>query len=112
PLIENGLPQMPPSRLGTSPGFVTDNFNALRLINPVELRIGATFGGDTANRLHRSLSEISQLIRSMPAKYLRWPGKDLPIFEVETKRRAATPVRLTIDEHFLWSFGELRVPPD
>lgn len=110
PLIENGLPQMPVSRIGARPGFVTDSFNALRLINPVELRVGAMFSGDTAKHLHRSLSEISQLIRSMPAKYLRWPSSDQPIFEIKSLRRSSTPEQLRIDDVFLWSFGELHVP--
>lgn len=110
PLIENALPQMPISRVGTRPGFVTDSFNALRLINPSELRVGAVFGGDTARHLHRSLSEISQLIRLMPAKYLRWPASDQSIFEIRSSRRTSTPSPLAIDTPFLWSFGELRVP--
>jgi hypothetical protein len=110
PLIENGLPQMPVSRVGARPGFVTDSFNALRLINSFELRVGAVFGGDTAKHLHRSLSEISQLIRLMPAKYLRWPASDQSIFEIRPLRRASTPSHLSIDTPFLWSFGELRVP--
>ena len=110
PLIENALPQMPQSRMGTRPGFVTDSFNALRLVNAVELRVGAVFGGDTAKHLHRSLSEIAQLIRSMPAKYLRWPASDQPIFDVRSQRRTSTPSPLSIDTPFLWSFGELRVP--
>lgn len=112
PLIENGLPQMPASRLGTGPGFVTDSFNALLPIAPVELRIGAVFGGQTARHLHRSLSEISQLIRDMPAKYLRWPASDKPIFEVSRRRQSSTPERLLIDEPFLWSLGDFRVPPE
>ena len=110
PLIENALPQMPQSRMGTRPGFVTDSFNALRLVNAVELRVGAVFGGDTAKHLHRSLSEIAQLIRSMPAKYLRWPASDQPIFDVRSQRRTSTPSPLSIDTPLLWSFGELRVP--
>lgn len=110
PMIENVLPQMPISRMGTRPGFVTDSFNALRLINPSELRVGAVFGGDTARHLHRSLSEISQLIRLMPATYLRWPASDQPIFEIPSSRRTSTPSPLAIDSPFLWSFGELRVP--
>ena len=110
PLIENALPQMPVSRMGTRPGFVTDSFNALRLLNPFELRVGAVFGGDTARHLHRSLSEISQLIRSMPAKFLRWPASEQPIFDVRTLRRTSTVSPLSIDSAFLWSFGELRVP--
>jgi SAM-dependent methyltransferase len=110
PLIENALPQMPISRVGTRPGFVTDSFNALRLINPSELRVGAVFGGDTAKHLHRSLSEIAQLIRLMPAKYLRWPASDQPIFEIRSLRRTTTPSPLSVDMPFLWSFGELRVP--
>lgn len=112
PLIENGLPQMPASRLGTGPGFVTDSFNALQPLAPVELRIGAVFSGQTARHLHRSLSEISQLIRDMPAKYLRWPASDKPIFEVSRRRQSSTPERLLIDEPFLWSLGDFRVPPE
>lgn len=110
PLIENGLPQLPQSRLGTGPGFVTDSFNALRLINPVELRAGASFNGDTAKHLHRSLGEITQLIRTMPAKYLKWPASDTPIFAIKPSRRAAAPLQLRIDDALLWSFGELYIP--
>lgn len=110
PLIENGLPQMPISRAGTSPGFVTDSFNALFPLHPVELRVGAVFGGDTARHLHRSLWEIAQLIRTMPARYLRWPASDQPIFEICSLRRTPTPSQLSIDAPFLWSFGELHVP--
>ena len=110
PLIENALAQMPETRTGSRPGFVTDNFTSLRAINPFELRVGAVFNGETANRLHRSLGEIAQIIRTMPAKYLRWPASDQPIFEIVPKRRIATPSPLVIDAPFLWSFGELRVP--
>jgi protein-L-isoaspartate O-methyltransferase len=112
PLIEHALPQMPISRNGTRPGFVTDSFNALRPVNPFELRVGAVFGGDTAKHLHRSLWDISHLIRSMPAKYLRWPASDQPIFEIRSQRRTSTPSLLSIDTPFLWSFGELRVPTE
>ena len=110
PLIEAALPQMPATRTGSRPGFVTDSFTALRAIHPVELRVGARFDGDTARHLHRSLGEIAQIIRTMPAKYLRWPASDQPIFEIVARRRAATPLPLSIDAPFLWSFGELRVP--
>jgi SAM-dependent methyltransferase len=110
PLIENDLPLMPISRVGTRPGFVTDSFNALQLTNAFELRVGAVFGGDTARHLRRSLSEIAQLIKTMPAKYLRWPASDQPIFEIRSLRRSASPAPLSIDMPFLWGFGELRVP--
>jgi len=110
PLIENDLPQMPRTHLGTRPGFVTDNFNALRLVTAVELRVGSVFEGQTAKHLHLSLSEISQLIRNMPAKYLRWPASDDPIFSIERRRLASTPSRLLVDDAFLWSFGDFRVP--
>lgn len=110
PLIENGLPQMPQSRVGAKPGFITDSFNALRRINPVELRVGAVFGDDTSKHLHRSLCEISQLIRNMPARYLTWPASDQPIFEVIKLRVTSAPALLRIDEAYLWSFGELRIP--
>jgi hypothetical protein len=101
---------MPASRRGTGPGFVTNHFTSLRFVTAVELRIGSVFGGQTAKHLHRSLSEISQVIRDMPATYLRWPSSDNPIFEVSRRRQIPTPSRLQIDEAFLWSFGDLRVP--
>ncbi|NHZ92968.1 methyltransferase domain-containing protein [Massilia sp. CCM 8733] len=40
PLIESGLPQMPASRAGTKPGFVTDSFNALRMIHACRITRG------------------------------------------------------------------------
>jgi SAM-dependent methyltransferase len=110
PLIDNALPQMPASHLGTGPGFVTDNFLALRAVTAVELRIGSVFSGQTAKHLHRSLSEISQVIRNMPATYLRWPSSDGPIFDVMRRRMAPTPAQLQIDEAFLWSLGDFRIP--
>jgi protein-L-isoaspartate O-methyltransferase len=110
PLIESALPQMPPSRLGTGPGFVTDHFNALREVTAVELRVGSVFGGQTARHLQRSLSEISQVIRDMPARYLRWPSSDKPIFEICRRRQTSAPSQLLIDEAFLWSFGDFRIP--
>lgn len=112
PLIENELPQMPRTHLGTRPGFVTDHFNALRLVTAVELRAGSVFEGDTARHLHLSLSEISQVIRNMPARYLRWPASDNPIFQIERRRLVSTPPRLLIDAAFLWSFGDFRVPTE
>jgi len=110
PLIEHALPQMPVSRLGTGPGFVTDSFTSLRGVTAVELRVGSIFNGQTAKYLHRSLSEISQVIRNMPAHYLRWPSSDNPIFEVCRRRQIPTPSPLQIDEAFLWSFGDFRIP--
>jgi SAM-dependent methyltransferase len=110
PLIDNALPQMPVSRSGTGPGFVTDSFLALRPVTAVELRTGSVFSGQTAKHLHRSLSEISQVIRNMPANYLRWPASDNPIFEVTRRRMVSTPAQLQIDEAFLWSLGDFRVP--
>ncbi|MGO4478989.1 methyltransferase domain-containing protein [Massilia sp. 2TAF26] len=110
PLIENALPQMPSSPSGNGPGFLTDSFLALRPVTTVELRIGSVFNGQSAKHLHRSLSEISQVIRNMPATYLRWPSSDNPIFEVTRRRMIATPAQLQIDDPFLWSLGDFRIP--
>lgn len=68
------------------------------------------FGDQTAKHLHQSLSEISQVIRNMPANYLRWPASDKPIFEVTRRRMVPTPSPLQIDEAFLWSLGDFRIP--
>lgn len=110
PLIEGGLPQMPPNRAGNAPGFVTANFTALRPVRPMDLRAGMQFHEDTARHLHGSLWEIARLIREMPARYLRWPASDENIFHVRHQRRTPTPSSLRIDDAFLWSFGEFHVP--
>lgn len=110
PLIEHALPQMPLTRLGTGPGFVTNHFTSLRSVTAVELRIGSVFRDQTAKHLHQSLSEISQVIRNMPANYLRWPASDNPIFEVTRRRQIPTPSPLQIDDAFLWSLGDFRIP--
>jgi len=110
PLIEGGLPQMPFNRAGAAPGFVTSHFTALRPIRPVDLRAGMAFHDDTARHLHGSLWEIAGLIRTMPVKYLRWPASSEPIFHIAHQRRTSTPSSLTIDDAFLWSFGEFHVP--
>jgi SAM-dependent methyltransferase len=107
PLIEHVLPQMPQR---TGPGFVTNSFTSLRSVTAVELRIGSMFRDQTAKHLHQSLSEISQVIRNMPANYLRWPASDKPIFEVTRRRMVPTPSPLQIDEAFLWSLGDFRIP--
>jgi SAM-dependent methyltransferase len=107
PLIEHLLPQMPQR---TGPGFVTNSFTSLRSVTAVELRIGSVFSDQTAKHLHQSLSEISQVIRNMPANYLRWPASDKPIFDVTRRRMVPTPSQLQIDEAFLWSLGDFRIP--
>ncbi|QJE03029.1 methyltransferase domain-containing protein [Massilia forsythiae] len=108
PLIEHSLPQMPAGR----PAFVTDNFTSLFAVTAVELRIGSVFRDRTAKHLHQSLSEIAQVIRNMPANYLRWPASDKPIFEVTRRRQIPTPSPLQIDDIFLWSLGDFRIPLD
>jgi len=110
PLIEGGLPQMPPNRAGNAPGFVSHHFTALRPVRPIDLRAGMAFYEDTARHLHGSLWEIARLIREMPVKYLRWPASDENIFHVKYQRRTLTPSSLRIDDAFLWSFGEFHVP--
>lgn len=110
PLIEGGLPQMPPNRAGNAPGFVTNNFTALRAVRPADLRAGMAFHDDTARHLHGSLWEISRLIREMPVKYLHWPASGENIFHIKHLRRTPTPASLRIDDPFLWSFGAFHVP--
>lgn len=110
PLIDNALPQMSPSRLETGPSFINDDFNALRPVTAVELRTGSVFNGQAAKHLHRSLSKIAEVIRDMPVKHLRWPSSDNLIFEVTRRRMISTPSPLQIDEAFLWSLGDFRIP--
>lgn len=75
PLIENALPQLPVTRTGSHPDFITDRFTSLRGINPVELRVDASMARRVVDLI--AVSEKSRkIIGLIPAKYLRWPAID------------------------------------
>jgi len=46
----------------------------------------------------------------MPAHYMTYPGTDKPIFPVSKGRAKGITCRLIIDEPYLSSFGQMRIP--
>jgi hypothetical protein len=110
PLIENALPQMPVSRLGTGPGFVTDNFTRAspchrsRVANRLlvqwadrETSAPKSVGDFAAHPQHAG--ELSALAVQRQSDLRSFAAPQIP-----------TPDPLQIDEAFLWSLGDFRIP--
>lgn len=109
PLIEQNVPQKPPSRNETGLGFVKEGFRALREISPYSLRLGARFTGPQARALLAALRDARNTITQMPAHFITYPGQDHQVF-VAQKARAPQTNDFTLDNLFLRSFGQLLVP--
>src|SRR4029077_14455104 len=75
PLIAADLPQTPTNRQADSLGFAKEGFRALLgdAVSPLDLRIGAQFGAETARAVHMALREAVETITIMPANYLTYP---------------------------------------
>ena len=107
PLARLGLPQHPQAASG-----FRATLDRLKDLDAPQLRPGASFQGQLAMDLHRSLTEAGQTIRKMPATYLTHPGTQLPIFGVRPRRAGAAMATgiLNLDEAAFWSFGSITVP--
>ena len=114
PLIKSDLPQSAINRSGgVSLGFVGDGAAAIvaGIVPLIDLRIGASFSGVTANTVHSALYDAARTIRKNPATYTTYP-KGGPIFPFEPGVRRAMSEVLTLDAQYLDSFGWLLVPRD
>ncbi len=109
PLIEQDIPQKPPSRHKTGYGFVKDGFRGLREMSPYSLRTGARFTGGGASALFSALRDARDTIVKMPAHFITYPGTKKHVFATkkEAVRRSGA---FTLDERFLNSFGHMRIP--
>lgn len=109
PLVEQGLPQKPPSRNESGLGFVKEGFRALRRVSPYSLRLGVRFTGREGTALLAALRDARNTITHMPAHYITYPGKEDQVFVTESARLPRTD-DFVLDAPFLGSFGRLQVP--
>jgi SAM-dependent methyltransferase len=109
PLLLAGLPQAPTNIGYQRLGFATEAFRALATVSHLDLRIGMSFSGATGASLHQALKDSAETIARMPATYMTYPNGG-PIFPVKRVGRLSRPHRMTLDEAYLSSFGEMLVP--
>ena len=109
PLLAAGLPQSPANAGYSRLGFVKDAFRQLDGISHLDLRVGMSFTGDAAAALNQALKDAAETIARMPATYITLPD-GAPIFPVNRSAGFRRPASLRLDEAYLRSFGELRIP--
>ncbi|MFO1080486.1 MAG: class I SAM-dependent methyltransferase [Reyranellaceae bacterium] len=108
PLIESDLPQTAINRQGDGLGFVRDGFRALHEVSHLDLRIGATFGGERSLALHAALRDAARVIRTMPATFTTYASGE-PVFPVRSGN-VRRPASVRLDHAYLSAFGTLLVP--
>ena len=112
PLIKADLPQSPNNEQGHSQlGFAKQALQKLSAsTSHLDLRVGIRFQGERARLLHKALKDAVETIVNMPARYLTYPNEDVPIFETQRRRASRCPDQYWLDEPFLSSFGDMRIP--
>ncbi len=111
PLLDREFPQTP-SNVGTKGlGFVKQAYQELQGLSHLDLRMGMRFQNEQAVALHQALRDAAANIRAMPVRYMAYPNGG-PILEVVKTGRQVRPREILLNEKYLSSFGEMRVPLD
>lgn len=109
PLLSANLPQNP-SNIGLRRlGFVKDAYRKLADVSHLDLRVGVRFSGEPAAALHQALKDAANNIALMPATHITYPNGG-PVFPVRKSGRVRRPSLITLDQAYLFQFGEMRVP--
>lgn len=110
PLLNEGFPQLPSKN--PKLGFVKNAYREVdKLLSHLDLRVGMRFGEERGSVLHQALKDAAANIRNMPVRYMTYPGREggqiLQVRRGPGKRR---PEEVRLDETYLFSFGEVRIP--
>ena len=109
PLLSANLPQNP-SNVGLRRlGFVRDAFRRLADVSHLDLRVGVRFSGEPGTALHQALKDAANTIAQMPATYITYPNGG-PVFPVRKSGTAPLSSSITLDQAYLFRFGEMLVP--
>jgi len=109
PLLSANLPQSPTNEGVEGLGFVEQGFRKLLGIAPNDLRVGTRFGAELGASVHSAIAAACRTIARMPAHYMTYPNGH-PVMEAIIGRARRAPDPLVIDEAYLRTFGEMRVP--
>jgi SAM-dependent methyltransferase len=86
-------------------------FYALAGLSPFDLRVGATFGPETAGIVVGTIRDVCTNILNMPANFITFPGQDKRVFQGEKRAGAYRKGQhWRIDKESLGEFGVFRVP--
>ncbi len=111
PLLQKGLPQTPvssPDRLNL--GFVKEAYRKIESMSHLDLRVGGHFEEDHGPVLHRALKDAADNIRKMPITHMTYPGEPgKPILQASACKPGSQKGKITLDEEYLYSFGEVRI---
>ena len=109
PLLSENLPQSP-SNVGMKRlGFVKDAFRRLAEVSDLDLRVGTRFSSGLSADLHQALKDAAATIEKMPANYVTYQDGG-QVFPVTRSSRLSRPTAITLDQEYLYSFGEMLVP--
>ncbi|MEA5446754.1 class I SAM-dependent methyltransferase, partial [Gammaproteobacteria bacterium AB-CW1] len=109
PLIKGGFPQMPHTRDGRGLAFVKAPFQALLKHSALDLRIGTRFSPADSHAIHQALRDIRDTIIKQPVHYTTYPN-GAQVLKATPFRLQRPQAGITLDEAYLWHFGELTVP--
>ncbi|WP_371195989.1 methyltransferase domain-containing protein [Glaciecola sp. SC05] len=92
-------------------GFVSQQgWRSLGELHNNDLYLGASFANQSLSQaLHRTIKDIANTIKDMPAKYIKLPGTQEQVFSVKANR-VVTPSSITLNHQYLGSFGSFYVP--
>ena len=111
PLLDRQFPQHPTNIGHQGLGFVKEAFLQLSGLSHLDLRMGMRVGEESGAALHQALKDAAANIKAMPATYMTYPNGG-QILKVQSGVRRRRPKHVRLDEDYLFSFGEMRVPQD
>ncbi|MYA60445.1 MAG: methyltransferase domain-containing protein [Chloroflexi bacterium] len=109
PLLSANLPQNPFNVGLQRLGFVKDAYRRLADVSHLDMRVGVRFSGEPAKALHQALKDAANNIAQMPATRITYPNGG-PVFPVQKSGTAPLSSSSTLDQAYLFQFGEMRVP--
>ncbi len=109
PLLSAGLPQNPKNIGLNHLSFVKPAYLKLINVSHLDLRVGMKFSGDEGHHLHQALKDAAVTIQEMPATHITYQ-KGEPVLPVTKESHINPPSNVHLDEAYLASFGEMRVP--
>lgn len=107
-LLTHKVPQHPNANQGY--GFAGDDFYNLAKLSNYDLRVGASFEQPLAAAVIGAISKACGNIKSMPVRYITYPGQNRSIFECERETVRRPTKRITLNTEFLARFGTFRIP--
>ena len=111
PLLGANLPQSPLNRAaGDGLAFAKDAFRKLE-VGPNDMRVGLHVSGDAGATVHQALKDAARTIAGMPVRHMTYPdGASQVLTTIRGPVTTRRPADVRLDEAYLASFGEMRVP--